>query len=150
MPGGAEREAAGVPEDVDADLLSASGLVLPAVALSWRFSRSAGPGGQHVNTADTRVELRGDLSRLQGPLEAVERVRSALGGEVRVVASSERSQLLNRLEARRRLAARLDAAAARRRPRRATSPSRGAVERRLADKREQAERKAARRPVEPD
>jgi ribosome-associated protein len=140
------------PDSADGDLVSASGLRLPAAALSWRFSRAAGPGGQHVNTADTRVELLADLSRLEGPPGGVERARNVLGDELRVVASSERSQLQNRLEARRRLAHRLDAAARPRRTRRRTVPPKGAVEARLRDKRAVAERKSsrneARRPEE--
>jgi ribosome-associated protein len=129
---------------VDGDLVTAAGLRLPAAALSWRFSRSAGPGGQHVNTSDSRAELIADLLRLEGPPATVERVRGALGDELRTVASSDRSQLQNRLAARRRLAARLDAAARPRRRRRATFPPRSAVEARLRAKRATAERKASR------
>jgi len=134
----------------DADLVTPAGLRLPARALTWRFSRSAGPGGQHVNTSDTRVELIADLAALEGPPEAVERVRAALGDEARTLASAERSQLQNRLAARRRLAERLDAAARPLRRRRRTTPSKGAVEARLRDKHALAERKAARRPPPPE
>jgi ribosome-associated protein len=126
------------------DLVTPAGLRLPAAALAWRFSRSTGPGGQHVNTADTRVELTVDLTRLDGPPDAVERVRAAAGDELRIVASTERSQLQNRMAARRRLAERLDAAARPRRRRRATLPPRSAVEARLRDKRATARRKAQR------
>jgi ribosome-associated protein len=130
--------------EVDGDVVSDSGLRLPAAGLSWRFSRSAGPGGQHVNTADTRVELLADLARLEGPPDTVQRVHAILGTELRIVASSERSQLQNRLEARRRLAARLDSAARPRRRRRVTVPPRSAVEARLRDKRATSARKASR------
>ncbi|HTW97554.1 MAG TPA: peptide chain release factor-like protein [Acidimicrobiales bacterium] len=137
--------------DVDGDLVSGGGLHLPAAALTWRFSRSAGPGGQHVNTSDTRVELLANLVRLEGPVESVGRVHEHLGAELRIVASSERSQLQNRLEARRRLAARLDAAARPRTQRRATAPPRSAVEARLREKHATAQRKAGRgQPELPD
>jgi ribosome-associated protein len=127
------------------DLVARSGVRVPVRALSWRFSRSSGPGGQHVNTSDTRVELLCDLSVLEGPDDLVARVVERLGTEVRVVAASERSQLANREEAVRRLMARIDASTVRRRQRRPTRPSRGAVEARLEDKRRQARRKADRR-----
>ncbi len=136
-------------DGTDADLVTVSGLRLPAGALSWRFSRSSGPGGQHVNTSDSRVELLADLSRLEGPETVVERVRAALGSP-RVVSAGERSQLQNRLAARRRLAERIERAAsvpARRRP---TRPTRSSVERRLEDKHRLTERKAARRPLGED
>jgi ribosome-associated protein len=118
---------------------------VPARALSWRFSRSSGPGGQHVNTADTRVELLCDLRQLAGPPDLVTLVRERLGDEVRIVAASERSQRANRAEAERRLLARVDAATRRRPTRRPTRPSRGAVEARLEEKRRQSQRKALRR-----
>ncbi len=127
-------------------LVTASGLRLPARALAWRFSRSSGPGGQHVNTADTRVELLCDLRELEGPPEAVARVRERLGDEVRIVAASERSQRANRAEAARRLAVRLEAASRRPATRRPTRPGRSAVEARLEDKRRQSARKRLRRP----
>jgi ribosome-associated protein len=135
------------PDDdaVDGDLVTPGGLRVPAAALGWRFSRSGGPGGQHVNTADSRVELLCDLRRLRGDAATVARVRERLGDEVRVVSSAQRSQRQNRQEARRRLAIRLDAAGRVDRPRRPTRPSRGSVEARLREKRETSERKARRR-----
>ena len=78
------------------------------VSLSWRFSRSSGPGGQHVNTTESQVELRCDLTAAGLPPAVAERVVARLGPEVRVVASTERSQLRNRAEAWRRLAEQLD------------------------------------------
>jgi ribosome-associated protein len=124
-----------------------SSLRIPDAELSWRFSRSGGPGGQHANTADTRVEVRFDVagSPSLGPRQRA-RLLDALGPEVRAVAADERSQARNRELARRRLADRLAAALRVDAPRRATRPSRSSVERRLTDKRRQAERKAARRP----
>ena len=114
--------------------------------MTWRFSRDTGPGGQGVNTTDSRVELVADLTLLAGTSpEAAERVRRALGDEVRIVAAAERSQLRNREAALRRLAERVDSAARPRRPRTPTRPTRASVRRRLEAKRRQARTKAARR-----
>lgn len=124
------------------DLVTPGGLVVPAAALTWAFSRSGGPGGQHVNVTASRVELRCDTVAAALPARVVDR----LGAEVRVVVDTHRSQARNRAEALERLAARLDEASRppppRRRP---TRPSRAAVERRLEAKRRTAERKARRR-----
>jgi ribosome-associated protein len=128
------------------DLRVNRSVVIPAAELKWRFSRSSGPGGQHVNTADTRVELRFDIAG--SPTLAAHhksRLRAALGDEVRVVASDERSQGRNRASARKRLAEKLAAALVVPTSRRATRPGRGAKERRLDAKRQQGDKKAARR-----
>lgn len=121
-------------------------LVIPLAELSWRFSRSGGPGGQHANTADTRVEVRFDVagSPSLGPRQRA-RLLERLGPEVRVVASDERSQARNRELAQRRLGNRLREALRVEPPRRATRPTRASVQRRLEDKRRQADRKADRR-----
>ena len=128
------------------DLRVTRTLVIPAHELQWRFSRSGGPGGQHVNTSDTRVELRFDVasSMALGPRQRA-RLLEVLGPVVRVVASSERSQARNREAARRRLAERLAAALVPPTPRRATAPSRSAKERRLDEKHRRSERKQSRR-----
>lgn len=114
--------------------------------LSWRFSRSGGPGGQHANTSDTRVELRFDIagSSSLGPRQR-SRLVERLGPEVRIVVSDERSQRRNRDLALERLAARLADSLRVEAPRRPTRPSKGSVERRLEGKRRQADRKATRR-----
>ena len=121
-------------------------LVIPLAELAWRFSRSGGPGGQHANTADTRVEVRFDVaaSPSLGPRQRA-RLLERLGPEVRVVAADERSQARNRELAQRRLADRLREALRVETPRRATRPTRASVQRRLKDKRRQADRKADRR-----
>ena len=121
-------------------------LVIPLAELAWRFSRSGGPGGQHANTADTRVEVRFDVagSPSLGPRQRA-RLLERLGPEVRVVASDERSQARNRDLAQRRLADRLREGLRVEAPRRATRPTRASVQRRLKDKRRQAGRKADRR-----
>jgi ribosome-associated protein len=126
---------------------------IPPGELSWRFSRSPGPGGQSVNTADSRVELSFDLASTSAlPPELKERALRALagrlaGGVLTVTASEHRSQLRNRQAAASRLAAILtDATAPPPPPRRATRPSRAARERRLAAKKQRSETKRMRRP----
>ncbi len=127
-------------------------LVVPEDELSWRFSRSSGPGGQGVNTTDSRVELSYDVarSRVLPPLlraRAMERLAHRLvDGVLTVVASEHRSQLRNRAAARDRLAKLLaDAVAPPRRTRRPTRPSASARQRRLTGKRRRAETKRMRR-----
>ena len=132
-------------------------VVVPERELRWRFSRSSGPGGQSVNTADSRVELSFDVVRTTalGPVQrarALERLAGRLvDGVLTVAASEQRSQLQNREAALERLAEILAAAVAppppRRRP---TKPSRGSVERRLAEKKRRARTKKLRRPEDDD
>lgn len=123
-----------------------SSLSIPLAELSWRFSRSGGPGGQHANTADTRAEVRFDVagSPSLGPRQRA-RLLERLGEEVRVVASDERSQARNRDLALGRLADRLADGLRVQTPRRATRPTRASVQRRLDDKRRRASRKKDRR-----
>lgn len=123
-----------------------STLVLPLSELSWRFSRSGGPGGQHANTSDTRAEVRFNIatSPTLGPRQRA-RLQERFGDELRVVASDERSQARNRDLALERLAARLGEALRVTTPRRATAPSKASVQRRLEAKRRQSNRKADRR-----
>lgn len=120
-------------------------LCIPTDELEWRFSRSGGPGGQHANTADTRVEVRFDVARSPslGPRQRA-RLLERLGPVVRVVASDSRSQSRNRDLALERLRARLADALRVEAPRRPTRPSKGAEERRLEAKRQQSERKRLR------
>ena len=126
----------GDSDRVDGDLAVRSGVTIPARELLWRFSRSSGPGGQGVNTTDSRATVTWypRATAALGP-HLLERAIAVLGEEVSVSASDERSQYQNRLLARERLAARVRAAiappAAARRP---TRPSRGAVTRRLDSK----------------
>jgi ribosome-associated protein len=125
---------------------------VPARELRWRFSRSSGPGGQSVNTADSRVELSLDLTTTTalGPIRrarALERLAGRLvDGVLTVTASEERSQLRNREAAMARMADALAAAIAPPPPkRRPTKPTRSATERRLAEKRRRGEVKRRRR-----
>jgi len=129
------------------------GTTIPTEELSWRFSRSAGPGGQSVNTTDSRVELSYDLMNSTAlPPVHKQRALQALagrlaGGVLTVTASESRSQLRNREAAAERMAALLtEATGPPPRPRRPTKPSRAARERRLADKRRTSEIKRMRRP----
>lgn len=132
--------------DEQGRLRVSSSCSIPMAELSWRFSRSGGPGGQHSNTSDTRVEVRFEIatSPSLGPRQRA-RLIERLGPSVRVVASDERSQHRNRELALERLAQRLADGLRVSTPRRATRPTKGSVERRLAGKRRQADRKAARR-----
>ncbi len=120
--------------------------MIPDEELQWRFSGAGGPGGQHANTANTRVEVTFDIAASPSLDETTRaRLLSVLGPRVRVVCAASRSQRRNRTEARRLLEARVAAALvtpARRRP---TRPSRAAAERRLATKRQRSERKRQRR-----
>ena len=128
------------------------GRTIPADELSWRFSRSSGPGGQSVNTSDSRVELSYDLaaSNALGPVlkeRALRALEGRLAGGVLTISASEyRSQLRNREAAQQRLVAMLTAATARppaaRRP---TRPTRGSQERRLAAKQRRGQIKRLRR-----
>jgi ribosome-associated protein len=127
------------------------GLVIPEAELVERFSRSSGPGGQSVNTTDSRVELRWDIAA-SSALGETQRARllerlgpRAVDGAIIVVASEHRSQLQNRTAARARLAMLLTDALAPPPPaRRATRPSRAAKQRRLDAKRHRGELKANR------
>lgn len=131
----------------------ARSIEIPEHELRWRFSRSSGPGGQAVNTADSKVELRFDVAS-SSALSATQRSRALSrlrhrlvdGTVVSIVASEHRSQLRNREAAAERLAALLRDALAppppRRRP---TTATRGATERRLAEKRRRGDVKRLRR-----
>jgi ribosome-associated protein len=127
-------------------------LVVPGAELRERFSRSSGPGGQGVNTTDSRVELSFDLAASPSLPEslrdrALDRLAGRLvDGVLTVAASEHRAQLANREAARERMVALLrEAIAPPPKPRRPTRPSRGAKERRLAEKKRQSQRKRDRR-----
>jgi ribosome-associated protein len=129
---------------------------IPESELSERFSRSSGPGGQGVNTTDSRVELSFDLAGAASVPEqlrarALERLQSRLVGGVLTIAASEyRSQLANRQTARERLAEVLAKAVAPPGPkRRPTKPTKGSQRRRLAGKKRRSEVKKQRRRGDP-
>jgi ribosome-associated protein len=139
-------------DDPSDDLEVTAGVVVPGSALGWRFSRSSGPGGQGVNTADSRVELSVAPLELPG-LTDTQRARLAgrlgprlVDGVLTIVASEHRQQLRNRQAARDRLAAVLRAALAPPPPaRRRTRPSRASQERRIEAKKRRGELKRSRR-----
>jgi ribosome-associated protein len=127
-------------------------LLIPAEELEWRFSRASGPGGQGVNTTDSRVQLRWDVTASRALTEP-QRARllgrlatRLVDGAVQVTAAETRSQRQNREAAQRRLAEIVAAALAPPpRRRRATKPTRGSVERRIEGKRRRSDVKRLRR-----
>lgn len=134
------------------DLEVSRALTIPAAELGWRFSRSSGPGGQHVNTSDSRVELFWNVAesavltdsqreRLMSRLQ-----RRLVDGVVTVAASEQRSQLRNREIALAKLGEMLAAGLAPAAPpRRPTTPTRGSQRRRLASKVQRSATKQQRR-----
>lgn len=128
--------------DPTSDLAVDDGLTIPAGELQWRFSRSSGPGGQSVNTSDSRVELTWD-PRTSRVLTAQQ--RHLLRTPFVITAAEHRSQLQNRQAARHRLARRVQSALAPKRKRRRTRPSGASVTRRLDAKRKRSAIKASRR-----
>lgn len=130
---------------MDSGIAVGPSLVIPRAELTVRFSRSSGPGGQGVNTTDSRVELSWDVasSAVLTPVQRerlVERLGARLvGGVLTVTASEHREQPRNRAAAERRLAALVAAGIAPpARQRRATRPTKGAKERRLAEKKQRS------------
>lgn len=132
-------------------------LAIPLAELSFRFSRSSGPGGQHVQKSSTRVELLFDVvsspslsevqrTQIQGRLAGY--LDSA--GVLHLVAQSERSQLRNREEALARFQTLLRAALKRRKIRRPTRPTAASIERRLRAKRQRSDMKQLRRDIPND
>jgi len=135
-------------DDVGDDLVVTGRVTIPAGELTWHFTRSSGPGGQSVNTTDSRVELRWDgaRSRALTPAQRARLLSRIEDGLVVVVASDHRSQWQNRRLARERLAERVRSALAPPPPtRRPTRPSRASIERRLRAKRRRGEVKRGRR-----
>jgi ribosome-associated protein len=128
------------------------GLTIPAAELAEQFSKSPGPGGQSVNTTDSRVELSFDVAASTAFDERQqERALDRLGPVVNVTASEHRSQHRNRVAARARLADRLrDALAPPPPPRRPTRPTRGSQRRRLEGKRQRGQLKNLRGRVSGD
>ncbi|WP_421014234.1 alternative ribosome rescue aminoacyl-tRNA hydrolase ArfB [Glutamicibacter creatinolyticus] len=134
------------------DLRVSRTLSIPAVELEWRFSRASGPGGQHVNTSSTRVELSWNIaaSHVLSPGQRerlLERLSSRLtDGSITVSAAEQRSQLLNRRSAQEKLGQIIAAALAPDPPkRRATKPTKGSQRRRLETKAQRSQTKAQRR-----
>lgn len=133
------------------DIIINDRIAIPAAELTLTASRSSGPGGQHVNTADTRVQLRWNLTtsaafsqtqkiRLQNAL----RSRLTLAGELIMASDAHRSQRRNREEVCQRLAALLRQHLTPPKPRRPTRPTRASRQRRLDDKKRRAQVKKRR------
>lgn len=125
-------------------------LTIPASELGWRFSRSSGPGGQHVNTSDSRAELYWDvtasraLTHAQRTLLLARLHRRLVAGVITVAASEQRSQLRNRETALAKLAEIVAAGLAPAAARRATKPTRGSGRRHLAAKQQRSATKRQR------
>jgi len=133
------------------DLEVSAALSIPDSELRWKFSRSSGPGGQHVNTSDSRVQLTwsvvesGVLSDEQRDLLLTKLGRRLVNGAITVTVSTQRSQLRNRETALETLAVLVREALAPPGPlRRATRPTRGSARRHLAAKKRRSETKQQR------
>jgi len=126
-------------------------LSIPLAEIEMRASRSSGPGGQHANVTDSRIEAVFDV-RASATLSDTQRtvLLAKLGPTVTAVAQDARSQARNRELALSRLAAKIATALKRQKRRRPTRPSRGAKQRRLDQKRQTGERKRQRRPPAAD
>jgi ribosome-associated protein len=140
-------------EFTEGDIHINPGVSIPLSELEFRFSRSSGPGGQHVNRSETQVELVFDVANSPSLTEEQrQQAMSALqtrldsSGKLHLTASSSRSQYQNRQEVIRRFASVMQNALYRRRSRKATKPSLAARERRLEAKRRQSTKKGARQP----
>lgn len=137
---------------LDAPLFAAPAVRVPAWALRWRAVRASGPGGQNVNKVASKVELRVAVACVEGlnertgaRLRALAGARLTDNGELVITSAKTRDQGRNLADALAKLQALLQAAQALPRPRHATRPTRGSVERRLAAKHRRAGAKAARR-----
>jgi ribosome-associated protein len=139
--------------EADEDVIRVTEMVsIPRSELTVRATRSGGPGGQHVNTSSTRIEITWDITRTRAltddqRIHAVRRLGARVSdeGTVRVVASDSRSQRQNREHAESRLGDLIRRALAVPKPRKRTRVPRGAVEARLQSKRKQGDRKRQRR-----
>ena len=130
------------------DLVVTPALTIPAAELDMAFARAGGPGGQHVNKTDTKVELRWNPAASAVLSEADKRwlatrlgSRLTASGDLVVASATHRSQHRNREEARARLADLVRGALARPKRRKKTRPSRGAIERRIEGKKKRGQRK---------
>jgi ribosome-associated protein len=134
-----------VPADEDGLLRVNRSCAIALRELTWKFTASGGPGGQHANTANTKVELRFDIeeSPSLGPRQRA-RLLEKLGPSVRITSSERRSQLQNRELALERLRSMLTEALAIERPRVATKPSRSAKVKRVESKRRRSDVKRGR------
>jgi ribosome-associated protein len=130
---------------MDRVLRPAAGVEIPATSVNWRFDPSGGPGGQHANRSNTRVEATLNLTDLDIPHEFATRLQNAYGFELKVVVDQTRSQTRNRDLALDRLEERLRSALVTKPKRRKTKPSRSAKRRRVDSKRRRGDLKKTRR-----
>jgi ribosome-associated protein len=133
------------------DVNLAPGVWIPDAALDYRAARSGGPGGQHVNKVETKIELRVELAAITGLSEgARERLRALAGhrllpsGQLAIVAQESRHQFANKQLALEKLMALVASALVPPKPRRATRPTKGSKERRLGEKKKDADKKRGR------
>ncbi len=143
-----------LPDLPNEPLLISDELAIPLAELSFRFSRASGPGGQHIQRSESRVELLFDVAHSPSLTEAqrlrlMQRLAGMIDGNgvLRIVSAATRSQLDNRADAQARFQALLAAALRRPKRRLPTRPTAASRERRLAEKRTQAEAKRRRRGV---
>ncbi|MBJ7457803.1 MAG: aminoacyl-tRNA hydrolase [Thermoleophilaceae bacterium] len=135
----------------DSHLVVNRGLSIPLTEIELRTSRSSGPGGQHANKTESRVEAVYDITRSTAPTDSQRaKMLKKLGPVVRATAQDERSQLRNRELALMRLGMRVADALIVRRSRVATKPSRASRQRRVAEKKARSQTKEARRPPTSD
>ena len=139
------------PEPTARGLVISRNLVIPAAELTWRFSASGGPGGQHANTSNTKAELYWSIAESTALAEGVRaRLVEKLGEALSVVASDERSQLRNRTLAERRFREKILEALVDETVRRPTKRSKGSQLRRLDEKSARSTIKANRRRPQDD
>jgi ribosome-associated protein len=135
---------------VEQELRIAPGVSVPVGELEWRFTPAGGPGGQHVNTSNTRAEVVFHAAGSQSlPARAKERIVARWGPTVTAVAGERRSQARNRELALERLAGRLAEALRVEAPRRPTRPTKASQRRRLEEKRRRGELKRRRAGLDP-
>ena len=127
------------------------GLAIPLAEIRLRTSRSSGPGGQHAQKTETRVEATFDVDASATLSDGQKRrIRAKAGPVVRAVAQDERSQWRNRELALERLAQAIREALRAQRRRRATAPTKASKQRRLDEKRQRSRTKRLRRPPQDD
>ena len=137
------------PSQEDVDVVP--GVCIPASELEITAISGSGPGGQHVNRSATRIALQWNVRHTRALRDeqralVVARLASRVDGELRIVAGEYRSQQQNRRAAIERLVQLVSRALIVQKPRKATRPTRGSVERRLTEKRQRGETKRRRRP----